>query len=72
MRPPAPTLAPSLSLHDGIMIAHCGGGGRLAILALEIDGQAVDATQFAQRFGAALGRAGQRPRPLMRSRLWNL
>ncbi len=59
----APTLAPSLSLHDGTLIAHCGGGGRLAILALEIDGQAVDAAQFAQRFGAApvaLGNAAVR------------
>ena len=56
-----PTLAPSLSLHDGNMIAHCGGGGRLAILALEIDGQAVDAAQFAQRFGAAPVALGNDP-----------
>ena len=57
----APTLAPSLSLHDGTLIAHCGGGGRLAILALEIDGQAVDAAQFAQRFGAAPVALGNAP-----------
>jgi hypothetical protein len=43
------------------MIAHCGGGGRIAILALEIDGQVVDAAQFAQRFGAAPVALGNAP-----------
>jgi methionyl-tRNA formyltransferase len=57
----APTLAPSLSLHDGAMIAHCGGGGRLALLALEIDDEPVDAAQFAQRFGATPVALGDAP-----------
>ena len=49
----APTLAPTLAVDNAMMIAHCGGGGRVAILALEIDGAAVDAADLARRFGSA-------------------
>ncbi len=48
-----PTLTPTLEARDGRLFAHCGGGGTLAVLALEIDGNAVDATTFAARFGSA-------------------
>jgi methionyl-tRNA formyltransferase len=48
-----PTLAPTLEARDGRLFAHCGGGGTVAVLALEIDGNAVDATAFAARFGSA-------------------
>lgn len=49
----APTLAPTLGVADAVMIAHCGGGGRIAILALEIDGAPVDAADLVRRFGGA-------------------
>jgi methionyl-tRNA formyltransferase len=49
----APTLAPTLGVDGTMLIAHCGGGGRVAILALEIDGAAVDAAELARRFGRA-------------------
>ena len=48
-----PTLTPTLEARDGRLFAHCGGGGTVAVLALEIDGNAVDATTFAARFGSA-------------------
>ena len=48
-----PTLAPTLEARDGRLFAHCGGGGTVAVLALEIGGVAVDATTFAARFGSA-------------------
>lgn len=47
----APTTAPSMVVAGGLLVAHCGGGGALAILALEIDGVPVDTITFAQRFG---------------------
>jgi methionyl-tRNA formyltransferase len=54
----APTLAPALAVRDGRLVAHCGGGGLLRVLALEVDGDPVAASDFAARFGpapAALG-----------------
>jgi len=48
-----PTLTPTLEARDGRLFAHCGGGGTVAVLALEIGGKAVDATALAARFGSA-------------------
>lgn len=48
-----PTLAPMLAARDTRLFAHCGGGGTLAVLALELDGVPVDATGVAARFGPA-------------------
>ena len=58
-----PTLTPTLEARDGRLLAHCGGGGTLAVLALEIAGAAVDAPALAARFGSApasLGGAARR------------
>lgn len=52
-RDSAPTLAPALAVTEGALVAHCGGGGRLAVLGLEVDGAPTDAAQFEARFGAA-------------------
>jgi methionyl-tRNA formyltransferase len=49
----APTLAPALAVRGGHLVAHCGGGGLLRVLELEVDGDAVAASDFAARFGAA-------------------
>jgi hypothetical protein len=48
-----PTTAPTLRVDANKFVADCGGGGRLAVLALEIDGVPMDAVTFAQRFGTA-------------------
>jgi methionyl-tRNA formyltransferase len=48
-----PTLAPMLAARDARLLAHCGGGGTLAVLALELDGAPVDACGVAARFGPA-------------------
>jgi len=45
--------APMLAVVDGRLVAHCGGGGTLAILALEVDGQPMDPVAFGARFGTA-------------------
>jgi len=58
-----PTLTPTLEARDGALFAHCGGGGTLAVLALEIDGVAVDAPDFALRFGKAPVSLGGMARP---------
>ena len=47
----APTSAPSFSVEGNRVVAHCGGGGTLRVLALEIDGEPVDANAIR---GAAL------------------
>ena len=47
------TLAPALEARDGRLLAHCGGGGTLHVLSLEVDGDEVGAAAFTQRFGAA-------------------
>ncbi len=47
----AATGAPSLTIDQGEMVAHCGGGGTLALRALEVDGVAVSATTLARVCG---------------------
>jgi methionyl-tRNA formyltransferase len=49
--PPGPA---SLRATAHGLIAHCGGGGTLAVLALVVDGEAVDASAVRSRFGATL------------------
>jgi len=51
------TSTPSLTVDRGEMVAHCGGGGMLAIRALEVDGAAVTAAALA-------GVCGEMPIPL--------
>jgi methionyl-tRNA formyltransferase len=51
--PAAPTLAPTLALAGERLVAHCGGGGLLQVLALEVDGAAMPPAAFAARFGAS-------------------
>ena len=57
-----PTLTPTLEARDGRLLAHCGGGGTVAVLALEIGGIAIDATTFVARFGSAPVSLGDTPR----------
>ena len=47
------TLEPALAVVGDRLVAHCGGGGTLAVLALEIEGRPMDADAFGTRFGAA-------------------
>jgi methionyl-tRNA formyltransferase len=47
-----PVNGPSMAVEDGTIVAHCGGGGTLAVLELEIDGAAVSASEFARIHGA--------------------
>jgi methionyl-tRNA formyltransferase len=47
---PTSTL-PEVSIDDGRLVAHCGGGGTLALDALEIAGSPVDAGLVVARFG---------------------
>lgn len=42
-----PTASPSLGIAGGRLVAHCGGGGTLAILGLEVDGTPVSAATLA-------------------------
>ncbi len=49
----APTLAPTLAARDGRLQAHCGGGGMLQVLALELEDGASSPTGFTARFGTA-------------------
>ena len=49
----AASKAPSLSIERGRIVASCGGGGKLLILALEVDGTLVDADELSGS-GAAL------------------
>jgi methionyl-tRNA formyltransferase len=53
----AGTLTPSLIVRDGRMMAHCGGGGTLTLLELELEGKAVSA-------GALSRQLEGRPAPL--------
>ncbi|MEP7181730.1 MAG: formyltransferase [Betaproteobacteria bacterium] len=48
-----PTLTPTLEARNGRLYAHCGGGGTLAVLALEIDGDPTAAADVVARFGGA-------------------
>jgi methionyl-tRNA formyltransferase len=47
----APTLTPTLEARDGRLLAHCGGGGTLQVLALELEGAMVTPAHLAGRFG---------------------
>jgi len=47
------TLAPALEVRDGRLLAHCGGGGTLEVLSLEVDGTASGPAEFAAKFGKA-------------------
>lgn len=47
----APGGPPRLEIEDGRLLARCGGGGRLVVRTLEVDGQAVDASTLATRCG---------------------
>ena len=55
-----PTLAPALSVQQGAFLAHCGGGGLLHVLSLELDGGIISPQTFAARFGAAPVSLGER------------
>ena len=48
-----PTLAPTLAVDGSELVAHCGGGGRLRVLALELDGMSIAPAEFKARFGVA-------------------
>ncbi len=48
----AATGTPSLTIDQGEMVAHCGGGGTLAMRALEVDGVAVSAATLAHVCGS--------------------
>jgi methionyl-tRNA formyltransferase len=45
--------APALLVERERILARCAGGGTLALLTLEIDGEVVDAKGFVERFGGA-------------------
>ena len=49
----AATPTPTLRLRDGRLVARCGGGGELHVLALELAGSAADAGTVRARFGDA-------------------
>src|SRR5207248_7881023 len=46
--------APSLTVEDGRIVAHCGGGGTLAILELEIAGERIGPEALATRSGSSV------------------
>ena len=46
-----PTDPAVIEVPDGRLVAHCGGGGTLAVLALEVGGAPCDAPSFVARFG---------------------
>ncbi len=47
------TLTPTLEARDARLVAHCGGGGSLQVLSLEVDGAATSAAALTARFGKA-------------------
>jgi methionyl-tRNA formyltransferase len=51
LEPAGPVAAPTLVVDGGKLVARCGGGGTLAVTALEVDGTPMDA----QRVGATFG-----------------
>jgi methionyl-tRNA formyltransferase len=55
-----PTFAPALGVDGARLVAHCGGGGRLVVLSLELDGAPVTPAAFAARFGGAPVVLGER------------
>ncbi|MBI3147786.1 MAG: formyltransferase [Betaproteobacteria bacterium] len=48
-----PCLLPTLEVRDGHLLARCGAGGLLRVLAFEVEGQPLDAAGFVRRFGSA-------------------
>jgi methionyl-tRNA formyltransferase len=47
-----PRVTPTLVVEEGgALVARCGGGGTLAVLALEVDGDALDAHELVARLG---------------------
>lgn len=48
-----PPQAPRLSVEDGALVAACGGGGRLLVRELEVDGALLPPAGFAAAFGSA-------------------
>ncbi len=48
-----PTATPTIDVRDGRLLARCGGGGTLAVLALELAGVRGDASSLVERFGNA-------------------
>jgi methionyl-tRNA formyltransferase len=54
-----PTFAPTLAVREGSLVAHCGGGGLLHVVALELDGAIVAPQAFAERFGRAPAPLGE-------------
>ena len=46
-----PPQSPRLTVEDGALIATCGGGGRLLVRTLEVDGTAMTAPAFTAAFG---------------------
>jgi methionyl-tRNA formyltransferase len=46
-----PTETPALEIRDGRIAARCGGGGTLAIEAIELDGTPIDAARLIARAG---------------------
>jgi len=55
-----PTLAPTIAADGAQLVAHCGGGGRLHVLALELDGAPAGPAAFTARFGLAPAILGDR------------
>ena len=47
----APVENPVIEVRDGAIVARCGGGGTLAVLALEVGGTPCDAPSLRARFG---------------------
>ena len=60
--PTQPTPTPTIQTSEGRLVARCGGGGTLALLALEIGGAMVDAAALTSRFGTAPVPIGSRSR----------
>ena len=52
--PASESPAPSLGVEDERLVAHCGGGGALAVLELEIDRARIDADGFIRAAGASM------------------
>jgi hypothetical protein len=47
-----------MSVENGRLVARCRGGGALAVIDLEVDGEPLSAKDFAARHGASQGAAG--------------
>jgi methionyl-tRNA formyltransferase len=55
----APTLTPTIGSRAGRIVAHCGGGGMLEVLSLEIDGEPCAPAALTARFGPAPALLGE-------------